>query len=207
MGAERRRVVSEFVVRDGTADDLPYIFDSWKSATRHQGGAHWMDAHEHAQRQHARIETILGRARVTVAHLPDTPTSIIGWAAMEVPETLHFVLVKANKERSFEGFGIARALLEPLGRDFAFTHWTRDFDRLLERWRNLNGASELSCPKCRGTVRRTGVEYECAVRRCKWKILLTEEPTTRPRPRFEPWRAPGWDVDVVRPDVAPKGET
>lgn len=101
-----------FVVRAATADDLPFIHDSWLLSARdgeaHNEGRHFVWWQKQDQRE------ILSRrsTRVRIVCPADDPETILGWAAIgeTSPPCVYFVYVRAPSR----ALGIARMLVGDL---------------------------------------------------------------------------------------------
>lgn len=133
---------TEFIVRPATDDDLNYVRKTWLWAHA-QGASDFIDAigggvvyfAEHARLRDAALE----RAAVTIAHRPDMPNSICGFAVTEeLPRAMgralsciHFVYVKDRWRK----LGVAKLLLRPfvggpLGHCAVYTHRTEIVEAL-----------------------------------------------------------------------------
>ena len=126
-------------IRPATADDLPFIFNSWLKAYKHSSLFAKRIKHEvFFKYHHAVVERILARgATVLVATPVDDQNTILGYVVAEpldVP-TLHFVYVKAPFRRFGIGRQLALAMVARLGAADAvdFTHWTKDMDWASEK--------------------------------------------------------------------------
>ena len=106
---DHQRPIARCTVRGGKPDDLAYVVDSWtKHARTHK---HMRDAVQH-------VRALLGRSgsRLFVAHVPDEPDAILGWAVLEDSggpwsrPVVHYVYCRASGRRQ----GVARALLGEL---------------------------------------------------------------------------------------------
>lgn len=100
----------DIVLRDGTPDDVAFIFSSWIKSYAASDVARSMDRRVYDAEQHDAIEAALARSRVIIACLASAPESIFGYAVVENDHTLHYVYVKQTYRR----LGVARALLGAL---------------------------------------------------------------------------------------------
>jgi GNAT superfamily N-acetyltransferase len=122
-----------FSLRPGGPDDLPFVFATWlRSYKRSSSFARRVPNDVFYKFHHQAIERILVRtsAQLRIAHAPDAPGVILGYAVTE-PGVVHFVYVKGD----FRRFGIGSALLAHVDVNACvFTHWTEGWDLLLKRW-------------------------------------------------------------------------
>jgi len=97
-------------LRPAVETDLGLIFSSWLKSywatrppemTAVASGLYFSD-----QGHHGVIERILGRTGAIVAHVPDDPDTIMGWACIE-DDCLHYVYVREIWRRK----GVAKALV------------------------------------------------------------------------------------------------
>ena len=154
---------SDIVLRFVTPEDTAFIIQSWVKSYW-QGFVsfcHEISPPIYNKNQRRVIENILTDCKKTslVAHVPEEPDVIIGWAVIEKrlgERLVHYVYVK----EAFRKFGIAERLV---GREpFTYTHLTRRAQSILDGRRgftfnpwllakdNTNDESELS--------RQAGVE-------------------------------------------------
>lgn len=106
----------------GTAGEEahPLVFATLLKSFFH--GSHWAKSIPREvffARHHAVVERLLEQSSLRVAHVPDDPTVILGYALV-APPTVHYVYVKP----SFRRYGIARALLDDLARFREYSHAT-----------------------------------------------------------------------------------
>jgi GNAT superfamily N-acetyltransferase len=103
-----------FELRDGTEDDLRFVFATWlrghwagQEAARLSMGE--MRRDDYFALQHQRIDNLLAStARIRVAHPTGRPLVIAGWACIDqAPAVLHYVHVKEPYRRK----GVARRLI------------------------------------------------------------------------------------------------
>jgi ribosomal protein S18 acetylase RimI-like enzyme len=126
-------------IRPATADDIPFIFNSWLKAYKHSSLFAKRIKHEvFFKYHHAVIERILARgAKVFVATPIHDPDTIIGYCVAEQLDvtTLHFIYVKSAFRRFGVGRQLALSTVAALGAAEAvdFTHWTRDMDWAAEK--------------------------------------------------------------------------
>ena len=122
------------VVRRIQLDDMGFIFSTWlKHYKQHSAITKNISNSVYYAKQHRIIERILARSLTVVAHPPEQPAVILGYAVLEMarPNIIHWVYVKGPWRR----FGIAKALLG--GLDYthcSFSHWTHDIDPFRNRW-------------------------------------------------------------------------
>lgn len=104
----RRPLPSPCVVRLGKPDDLAWVVDCW---TKHAPALRDLRLREATR--HVRILLARPSSVLRVAHVPDEPDSLLGWAALEngvrgqVMPCLHYVYVRSVGRKQ----GIASALL------------------------------------------------------------------------------------------------
>lgn len=103
-----------FGIRQGTADDLGFVFKTWLKGYRYGSsiGRSGMRNAVFYREHHRAIEAILQRpgAQTIISHLPDEPNIILGFLVYE-PGTIHWCHVKENFRRQ----GIARQLVQHAG--------------------------------------------------------------------------------------------
>jgi hypothetical protein len=126
-------------VRKATADDIPFIFNSWLKAYKHSSLFAKRIKHEvFFKYHHAVVERIIYRIPLILIATPAGDSStILGYIVSEALDcpTIHFCYVKAP----FRRFGVARQLLgatlQQLGTSQVqdFTHWTKDMDWATEK--------------------------------------------------------------------------
>jgi GNAT superfamily N-acetyltransferase len=94
-----------------TADELPFIYDSWANSFRKSKWAGCVLNRDWEATSRATIGEILDRARVIVAvvDLEDGTRRVVGYSVSEPARScLHWLYVK----RDFRGFGYGRQLLD-----------------------------------------------------------------------------------------------
>lgn len=98
-----------YEIRTGTDADLPFVYGSWLESYKESKLARAVRTSIYLTRHHDLVERLLDRpsVRLRVAHPPGDPVVILGWAVVEEPLTLHYVLVK----HQFRGHGVAKALV------------------------------------------------------------------------------------------------
>jgi GNAT superfamily N-acetyltransferase len=122
----------EVVFRGRTAQDEPLIFQSWMDSLYESG--EWKlrtDPRNGAVRGVPRVVfselykpvvlDLMRRAQFVIATFPEAKDTdvIVGWLALEEPETLHYVYVKPK----FRRMGVAASLLDGLDvREMVYTH-------------------------------------------------------------------------------------
>ena len=115
------------LLRTGTIDDVPFVLSSWlKSAADDVGGIAATFTRRVFYAEHERLlrESVLPRARVTVASSPESPDAIRGWACFEPTEhgtLLHYVYVRFD----WRGLGVGKQLVDSIGDIALQTHSTR----------------------------------------------------------------------------------
>ena len=100
----------EFTTREAQPADRPYIASTWRNSfVLH--GVLIDDMRRPLAYDGARvmIENLISRptTSVLIACLPDAPTVLVGWAAVEAETTIHYIYVRAE----FRHHGVATALL------------------------------------------------------------------------------------------------
>ena len=113
-----------FVLREGVGADHAHVYASWLHAIE---GTVFDAAFRGAVRYVPRavINGLLGRrtTALVVACAPTDPNTILGWALVEAPSTLHFVHVKPFLRRR----GVAKALIAGLREPLTYTANTPAF--------------------------------------------------------------------------------
>ena len=108
-------------IRDATEADQPFIFDSWRHVYRFRKPRRW-DDYTYQDFMTDRMNRLFKRAVTKVAHFPDHPDDLVGWACAE-PPLLHYIFVK----KVYQGQGVARLLLAHVGiighQNVYCTHW------------------------------------------------------------------------------------
>src|SRR5271165_681887 len=112
---------SNFTIRLGNKEDLPFIFSTWLKSFRYSSSfAKEIDNETYYKFHQQVIERILSRSpSIYIACDQLHPDTVFGYIVYEGP-VLHFAYVK----KSFRKLGIARALL-PYTPDF-ISHLTKD---------------------------------------------------------------------------------
>lgn len=105
MSAALSRRPPPCVTRIGILDDLAFVVDSWAKNAPSLKNMRTRDAVIHVRALLSRDATAL-----VIAHVPDEPDAILGWAAVEQWPTpcVHYVYVRRDGRRQ----GVARAMLE-----------------------------------------------------------------------------------------------
>lgn len=117
-----------------SADEFPFIFDSWARSFRKSPWAGCIPNHLYDQVSRADSAGIIDRgARVIVATsaLPDGTRRVMGYSVSE-PGVLHWLFVK----RDYRGMGLGRRILAETTRawpagPWTYTHRTRASQRFL----------------------------------------------------------------------------
>lgn len=105
--------------------DRNFVLASWLRSYAGKGEESYDDARAFYADYAPVVLALMARSTVVVACLPEEPSAIVGWYAVE-GETLHYVLVKPRWRR----LGVARWLLEDFaGLTLAYTHRTSDARR------------------------------------------------------------------------------
>ena len=119
-------------LRPGTADDLPYVHNTWLNSYQNSNIGHAL-GHDYRRVWQGVLRSCLEGATVLIAHRADEPSLIIGWICLDPLEALiHFAYVR----HALQGFGVGRALLHGLElRDWTITHGTIDSKRIIDRWK------------------------------------------------------------------------
>lgn len=96
-------------VRPAVATDRAFIFATWLKSLRFGSELEEVPPDLYYEGQHRIIEQLLDRCMVLVAHAPEDPDTLLGWAVMDPLDgfVLHYVYVKG----AFRRLGIAKALL------------------------------------------------------------------------------------------------
>jgi GNAT superfamily N-acetyltransferase len=111
------------IIRDATAQDVPFVYDSWIQSYRACNTMKLQHTQRYYEGQRGLIEKILRRegAAVKVATSSAEPDVILGWCCVEPDaNVLHYVYVKHRAR----GCGVARMLLECLHGAVTYTHKT-----------------------------------------------------------------------------------
>ena len=118
-------------VRRLAPEDLGFVFSTWlKHLKQHSHLTRNISNTVFFPHYHKTIEKLLARSIVVVAHQPDEPNTILGYAVLE-PPTIHWVYVKGPWRR----FGIAKLMLSGIDLpNCSFTHWTNDIEPLREKY-------------------------------------------------------------------------
>lgn len=97
-----------FKVREGGANDLPFVIDSWSQSYYGAKAVAGMQKDDYFPAMHSKVKDILARPGVVlvVACASEDDDTILGWAAFE-DRCLHYVVVK----KDVRGVGIAKALV------------------------------------------------------------------------------------------------
>jgi hypothetical protein len=90
--------VTEYAIRPGRAFDLAYVVDTWVKSDR-------TDETISQATSRVRQALALPDTELRVAHLPDDPDAIVGWAALAPGRVLY-----AYVRRELRGRGIAKTL-------------------------------------------------------------------------------------------------
>jgi GNAT superfamily N-acetyltransferase len=101
----------DWVLREPTADDLPFIMSTWLKSARKQGARAFMTNTVYYRNEKRRIEELLDRAQVRLISNPADPDHLFGWACFEMVADIfvvHYVYVK----RGYRGMGYAKQALE-----------------------------------------------------------------------------------------------
>ena len=112
--------MSEFPIRPGAVTDRSFIFDSWRHSFWDAPAVRGMGRDQYFADMGRRVEALLDRTAVLVAHDPADPDIILAWACIE-PPAVHYVFVR----KDFRGLGLARALVSSIEGLTTFTHWSR----------------------------------------------------------------------------------
>lgn len=113
--------------------DLPFIFKSWLVSYQLSPFARNIPRKAYFDFHHRVIERILARGKVTIAHPPGDPDTILGFLVKE-QGILHYCYIKF----AFRKYRIATALLADVDPNHCqYTHYTRDADYLLSKWQRL----------------------------------------------------------------------
>lgn len=126
-----------FCTREGVESDMPFVLASWVESDRFSPAGR--DAGPcHRAEHRALVQRILPRLHVAMAHAPDDPDALLGWAAYEFRSVpiVHYCYVKGGPKANARRLGIARALLAHL-LDEACEYTHRPVTRGLpipERW-------------------------------------------------------------------------
>jgi GNAT superfamily N-acetyltransferase len=99
--------VSLYLLRPGRPDDRAYVARTWVADYRSSTFAEWAGGSYYAGHNDS-VTKCLDRSsvRVTVAHVPDDDSALLGFAVRE-GAVLHYVYVRADLRR----LGIAKAML------------------------------------------------------------------------------------------------
>jgi GNAT superfamily N-acetyltransferase len=128
---------AEFMLRQLTKDDLPFLFNSFLKSFRDAPAMVGIPNALYYASQHALIERLMASAgsRVLVACSKDDPSQIYGYGLGEVAtvgSVIHWIYVK----HPFRGFGIGKTLEQALIQSnpvtVFFTHRVKPLERLLK---------------------------------------------------------------------------
>ncbi len=116
----------EYEIRDLVADDRNMILSSWLRSFRNNGDwpRHVDSATYYANHQRI-VAALLEECDVRVAFAKDDPNLLQGWCGVD-GYIVHYVFVKEQ----YRKMGIAKRLLEDVGGNVVYTHWTRTVKEL-----------------------------------------------------------------------------
>lgn len=118
-------------LREGEADDAPFILNSWLKSYRVSNFARTITNTVYFEGHHTVIRNILKKATVLVACNQQNPSQIYGYLVYEKVDNvpvIHYCYVK----HTFRGLGIGKKLLlsaKTLEEPGVFTHHTKSAER------------------------------------------------------------------------------
>jgi GNAT superfamily N-acetyltransferase len=118
-----------FKIREAKVEDIPYIYDSFLMSFKGSPGVEHMASEDYFPAMRATFTKLLEDAVVEVACAEDDPETILGWAAYH-DHTLLYVAVK----KAVRGHGIAKALVPPFIREYAFH--SKQVRKVPEGWKH-----------------------------------------------------------------------
>lgn len=96
----------EITLRDGTSDDLPFIYATWLRSQRKQGDNSQIRNRTYFEQKAIEIRRLISSAQVIVASSPEDQAQIFGYlvgSSLKSLQVIHYVYVKT----AFRKLGIA----------------------------------------------------------------------------------------------------
>ena len=127
-------------LRAATAEDVPFIFNSWLKSYRQSLFARNITSTVYFSEHHKVLENLLRNSTVIMACDKQDPTTVYGYICAGKVDgvfVLHYVYVK----HSFRNLGVGKALLNAFDHDVntaaVYTHHTRMSERLAPKYNLL----------------------------------------------------------------------
>lgn len=124
------KMTNEWQIRDGNKDDIPFIYRTWLKSYRYDSELGECRNSVFYPEYTRVLDYILTdpKVKIDVACKRDDNTILFGYAISE-PEILHYVFVK----QAFGRLGIARSLIENIGKLKYATHRTFSTQKALKK--------------------------------------------------------------------------
>lgn len=101
--------------RSPTADDYPFIIQTWGRIYRENYPINMIPAHIYFESQNNRINLLLSTSTTMVACMDDSPNEVVGYIVFQQKGNETLVVHWAHVKGIFRRLGICKALLEQAG--------------------------------------------------------------------------------------------
>jgi hypothetical protein len=125
------------IIRDASAEDVPFIFSSWLKSFRNGAMCRHVDNTIYYAEHHKVCEKLMKRCKILIAADANDVANILGWICYEEIDGI-FTLHYAYTKHTFRGLGVLRQIFNSIKHDFntagIHTHMTEAFKSLAYKY-------------------------------------------------------------------------
>lgn len=130
----------QYVLREHTAEDMPFIFNSWLKSYKANSACKLVPDVLYFKSHTKIINFLLSKSIVLIACFPEDPTEIIGYVVYQIVSdivVIHWIYVKDKHRYKYNATDIIKQICKPEDKLIICTYIVNDFNKFKHKLNNI----------------------------------------------------------------------